>query len=151
MALLIMLAGLFTLQSCSSKEKEDDQLFTALENEILTLINQHRAGLTLPALQQATLITTEARKHSKNMADGTVPYGHDGMSDRLNLIDQSLPWTSAAENIGAGTGVAPEIFDSWLVSPAHKSNIEGDYDKTGIGAAKSTEGIYYYTHIFIKQ
>jgi uncharacterized protein YkwD len=39
--------------------------------------------------------------------------------------------------------------DGWLGSPHHRENIEGNFDRTGVGIARSGDGTYYYTQIFI--
>jgi uncharacterized protein YkwD len=45
---------------------------------------------------------------------------------------------------------ADATVTAWLNSPSHKANIEGDINLTGIGAAKASNGITYYTQIFYK-
>jgi uncharacterized protein YkwD len=151
MMVILFLSCTTMLSACSGENDDDDaQVFATLEDEVLSLINAHRLSQSLPAFEKATIITTEARKHSQNMASGAVAYGHDGLSARLEVIGQTIPWSEGAENIGSGTGVAAEIVAAWLASSAHKSNIEYSYTKTGIGVAKSAAGIYYYTQIFIK-
>jgi len=38
----------------------------------------------------------------------------------------------------------------WLNSTGHRNNIEGNYDLTGVGVAKSSDGKYYLTQMFAK-
>jgi len=39
--------------------------------------------------------------------------------------------------------------DGWLGSPHHRENIEGNFDRTGVGVARARDGTWYYTQIFI--
>ncbi len=39
-------------------------------------------------------------------------------------------------------------MSGWLRSPGHRENIEGAYDLTGIGVARSRQGVYYFTQLF---
>ena len=95
-------------------------------------------------------IAEQARQHSKNMAAGTTPFGHDGLTDRLAAIGRTTPWSAGAENVAATSidAFAPNVVDLWLASPPHLANIEGDFNQTGVGAAKGAS--LFCTQIFIK-
>ena len=41
------------------------------------------------------------------------------------------------------------IVQFWLKSAKHKKSIQGSYNLTGVGVAKSSEDKYYITQIFI--
>jgi uncharacterized protein YkwD len=59
---------------------------------------------------------------------------------------------TAAENVAAELGYddpAEEIVRGWLASTGHRKNIEGGYDTTGIGIARSPAGKVYVTQIFV--
>ena len=64
------------------------------EVEVLQLINQHRQQLDLASLSFHAPIQEASRQHSLNMAEGTVPFGHDGFSERANQLIQllSIAW-----------------------------------------------------------
>jgi len=49
----------------------------------LDLTNQFRATHNLPALSWNQQLHDIAMGHSKNMADGIVPVGHEGFKDRM--------------------------------------------------------------------
>ncbi|HEY8387678.1 MAG TPA: CAP domain-containing protein, partial [Parasegetibacter sp.] len=71
-----------------------------MEREILQLINKHRLGKNLAALNMDGEIAASALSHSKNMADGKVPFGHDGFSERVaGLRKQINGADSWAENV----------------------------------------------------
>jgi uncharacterized protein YkwD len=84
------------------------------------------------------------------MATSQVPIGHDGFYERIDRINQVIPWSMIAENV-AFAGCADDAVDAWMKSPDHLEVIEGDYDIAGIGVAKSTSGsFYYFSQMFLK-
>lgn len=122
----------------------------SLQNDILKLVNQHRAKLGLNALQMNDAATAEATKHSADMAKGRMAFGHDGFDDRMKNLNQKLGNLRATgENVAYGKIDAAEVMDMWLNSPGHKKNIEGNFSEMGIGIAKSKSGYLYFTQIFL--
>lgn len=121
-----------------------------LETKIFKLVNDHRLSIGRAALVWNDLLAGEARTHSREMADGKVPFGHDGFNDRIARINESIPWSAVAENVSL-SGSAEDAVNAWLKSADHKANIEKDYDLTGVGVAKGTSGsVYYFTQMFLK-
>lgn len=125
-----------------------------VEQRIFQLVNEHRGRVGLNFLEWNEDISEKCRDHSKNMALGVVPIGHDGFDDRISFIRQTIPIVSAGENIGFISGYtnpAVAIFNEWLISNDHLENIEGLYDLTGIGVERNQNGDYYITEIFVKR
>ena len=128
--------------------------FANIEIELLDLINQYRSSEGLSELGVNELVNELAREHSEDMASGKLGLGHEGFEERLEKIETEVRYVLAGENVafsGTPSNPAQSALDAWLDSPPHKENIEGDYDLTGIGIARSEEGFYYYTQIFLKQ
>jgi uncharacterized protein YkwD len=122
---------------------------TAYDDEILQLINNHRLSIGKPALAKSQVIWEQANGHSRNMASGTVPFGHDGFDARVAAIRSALgSGGSAAENVAMGYGSAAAVVNGWLGSAGHRANIEGNSTRTGISAVKSGGGTWYYTLMF---
>ncbi len=120
-----------------------------IENDILNLINQYRQKKGLPALQSNFVVTSEARRHTMQMATRRVPFGHNGMAARARFIKTKLPGVNAvAENVAYGNQTAEGVVSGWLNSPGHKKNIEGRYRLTGIGVARDVKSRLYFTQIF---
>lgn len=120
--------------------------------DILKYVNKHRADMGLKPLVNNATIAAAAEQHSKNMATKKIPFGHDGFNARMDKLAKQLPPSySYAENVAEGATTAKEVVDQWLHSPGHKKNIEGDYNITGIGIAKSANGTLYYTQIFLNR
>ena len=122
---------------------------TAYDDEILQLVNNHRLSIGKAALARNQVIWEQANGHSRNMASGAVPFGHEGFDARAAAIRAALgSGGSAAENVAMGYGSAAAVVNAWLGSAGHRANIEGSATRTGISAVKSSGGVWYYTQIF---
>jgi uncharacterized protein YkwD len=133
-------------------DKKQTLSVTQIETDILKLINAHRAALGLTLLELNNTESSAAATHSNNMASGKISFGHDGFQKRIKTIARQLGnITASAENVAYGQMGAKEVVDTWLHSPEHKRNIEGDYSLTGIGVAKGKKGMIYFTEIFTRQ
>ena len=114
-------------------------------------INAHRKSKGLNELIWDSKITQQSRNHSIAMALNKVPFSHEGFNQRSSAL---LPWLAIAENVHQNTGFDDPVakaIESWLLSPSHKANIEGQYTHTGIGIAKSASGTIYFTQIFVRR
>jgi uncharacterized protein YkwD len=128
------------------------QEIAALEKSAYELVNQYRASLNLGTLELNSQISQQARIHSENMAKHIVEFSHDGFDGRIEALEDQIVYRSAAENIAYTMGFADpanKAVEEWLKSDDHRQNIEGDYNRTGIGIAKNKQGEYYFTQIFI--
>ena len=126
----------------------------ALEQNVLTQINQYRASRKLPPLTLDARISEQARGHSQAMASGRVPFSHDGFQQRIATIARTIPYSRAAENVAYNQGYSDPVgqaVQGWLQSTGHRQNIEGSFDLTGIGIAQNAKGEYYFTQIFIRR
>jgi hypothetical protein len=73
------------------------------------------------------LISNLARAHSREMANGKVPFGHRGFEQRAQILMQRFSYREIAENVGYNMGYtnpASEVVEGWLHSPEHLKNIE---------------------------
>ncbi len=153
LAISMLSAVLFlSLSSCQNFFDSGDSLsITEIEARTFKLVNDYRLSIGRIALAWSDIIAAEERIHSQNMATGQVPIGHDGFYERIDRINQVIPWSVIAENV-AFAGSAEDAVDAWLKSPDHLVIIEGDYDITGVGVAKTTSGsAYYFSQIFLKR
>ena len=128
-----------------------DSTNKAMPAEILRYVNKHRTDMGLKPLIMNDVISRGAEDHSKNMASGKIPFSHIHLDERVAKINKQLNQeaTAWAENVASGRNTAQGVVDMWLKSPGHRENIEGNYNMTGIGIAKSPDGSMYFTQIFI--
>jgi len=119
-----------------------------IEAEVHQLVNSHRTGMGLPALEWNDIIANECRQHSQDMANGYT-INHDGFNERINKIGETISWNWAGENVAYNYS-AQGAINAWLNSPGHKSNIESNSNLTGVGVAFDEDSVMYFTQIFIR-
>ena len=67
-------------------------------------MNIYRASKGLPAVVWNDSLHSVAFPHSLDMADGDVPYGHEGIENRYDLIRRRLTGAyTYAENVAVNT------------------------------------------------
>jgi len=126
---------------------------STLERAIHAQVNKYRQSQNLPPLQLDVRISEQAKAHSQAMANGKVPFSHQGFEQRVNAIEKSIAYRSAGENVAYNQGYsdpATQAVQGWLKSPGHLKNIRGDFNLTGIGVVKNNKGQYYFTQVFIR-
>lgn len=124
----------------------------SMEQEVLSYINQYRIQHGLSALINNQALSQEAAKHSADMAQHRLPFGHDRFNQRVSKLMKQLPRVNAsAENVAYAYKNAEDVVNNWLKSPGHRHNIQGNYNLTGIGIAKDTQGKLYYTQLFMHE
>lgn len=125
------------------------QTFTS---EFMDLINQHRIDIGLRPLLLDEAVSHLATQHSLDMATGAVAFGHLGFSERCLEAKNLLGGGNlCAENVAMGQKSPSAAFTSWMNSPGHRANIEQSrVTQTGFGFAQSSNGVYYWTQIFIE-
>lgn len=139
--------------SCSKDDSQEDiEKLEAktITDEILQLVNAHRASISKSALSKNDLATQLAEEHSMFMVNQNE-MSHDNFDERgRRLIDEENA-VKIGENVAYRYKTAQEVMEAWLNSPSHLKNIEDDYTNIGIGAVKNDTGIYYFTQLFFKK
>ena len=119
------------------------------------LINNYRVSNGRPALSYSSTIADIARVHSQNMANGSVAFGHDGFDPgRVNQIRNYMSINAWAENVAYNYDSDPpyRAYIQWINSSGHNANIlNGIYNYTGIGAARRSDGAWFFTQIFVRR
>lgn len=152
----LIVLGFFLLSGCTDNfitrdERALDVETRSLEWRIHQLVNEYRHRNNLRSLNRNALIDYFARRHSREMAAGNVPVGHEGFEDRVKVISWMYHKRQAAENVSYMSGhqnYAHAFVDGWLRSPHHLANMSGTYYYTGIGVKRGRDGGYYATQIF---
>lgn len=123
------------------------------EQKLFLLVNQHRTSHGLNELTWNEVIAEQCRIHSNNMATDTVKFSHDGFEERIANIQRTISISSAGENIAycyIYSNPAEVTMNIWLDKNEHRTNIEGDFNLTGVGVIKKENDIYYFTQIYVK-
>jgi len=148
---IALVAGLLFFESYGKQNFYRDVNVNTIEEDILYYVNLHRKSKGLRPLELNKIESSIAEQHSRNMASGRVPFGHEGLQTRARKLRKQLGGiTTVGENVASGQMTAKEAVEGWLQSPGHKRNIEGDFTLTGIGWAKGKKGMIYFTQIFTK-
>lgn len=125
---------------------------SAMEQEVLRLVNQQRAANGLSALAWAEDVAAVARAHSRDMIANNY-FSHmdkNGNSPFDRLRNAGITYRTAAENIAYGQKSAQEVMNSWMNSAGHRANIlNSSVKEIGIGAARSANGTIYWTQMFV--
>ena len=148
------MCALISIIRCASQDEEQEHLTIALQ--VHELVNEYRVSQGRDSLTWNETVAQECYEHSQDMADGIVPFGHDGFSNRVDNIAQELniTITGAGENVAFNYGMADPAqaaVNAWLGSTGHRLNIEGDYQPTGVGVAcpNNDSLTFYFTQIFL--
>ena len=119
--------------------------------ECLKLTNEFRAKYNLYPLEWDDSIWAIAITHSKNMADGLVPFSHEGFNERVNQFN--FTYYKACENVYMCQGysqysIAENAVKGWINSPGHKKNLLSDTTHCAIAVYKNNYGEFYLTQLF---
>lgn len=115
-----------------------------VQARILADTNGYRVQAGLAPLTMTRAMNAVATTWSQDMA------GRKTMDHNPSYASQMPPgWTRAGENVAYGYAYT-DVTKGWYDSPGHRANLLGDYTTIGIGAAKASDGRFYYTQNFGK-
>ena len=152
---LPVLGILSSLYLSVSAQRPPPSSVTELELSVHMLVNEHRRGRGLTPFTFSPEISAIARVHSEDMASGRLEFSNVGFSERRAKVSNFIVSRRVAENIaatnnGTGKAVAWAAFTRWLQTDGNRRNLEGDFDLTGIGAARAADGMYFFTQLFVR-
>lgn len=118
-----------------------------LTNKFRAATNEGHVG-NLPALSWNKELHDIALVHSKDMAEGRVPFGHQGFNERMRKVTFFIRSFSenVAYNYGCGDPVETAVR-GWINSPGHRKNMLATNSICGI-AVYIHGGYYYFTQLF---
>jgi uncharacterized protein YkwD len=137
---------------------------TAIELQIIQLVNSHRAANGLAPLAVSGLLNVAADFHSRDMAAIGSVYGPGAgmqhtlfgttrpeVGDRLDAAGYDN-WTSSfawGENIAYGYTTAAAVVNAWMNSSGHRANIlSGSFTEIGVSVRVAADGTLYFTQNF---
>jgi uncharacterized protein YkwD len=128
----------------------DFAAYSQMELEILNAVNTHRTGMGLSVLKRVDGITYQAYDHNKYMI-ARNEISHDNFSKRYTTLVNEIGAKSVSENVGSGFSSANAVVKAWLNSEGHKKNIEGNNTHFGISVTQDSNGMNYFTNIFVRR
>ncbi|WP_125151926.1 CAP domain-containing protein [Clostridium rectalis] len=140
--------------SNSQTGTNNDSSINALEQEVIKLVNEERAKISLPALKANVELSKVARIKSQDMIDKNY-FSHTSPTygSPFDMMKKfGIKYTTAGENIASGYSTAKEVVDGWMNSPGHRANIlNKSFTEIGVGLGKNSNGTCYWTQMFINQ
>jgi uncharacterized protein YkwD len=137
---------------------------SAVEQQIITLVNQQRAANGLPALSVNQQLNAAAQLHTRDMVAISNIFGPSvGMQhelfgttrpevlDRLDAVGYDNWTTSFAygENIAEGYTSAADVMNGWMNSPGHRANIlSSSFTEIGVSVVAAADGTLFFTQEF---
>ena len=82
------------------------------------------------------------------MAEGKVPFGHDGFKERMGKVPFFV--RAFSENVAYNYGKADAVdtaITGWINSPGHRKNMLGGYNQCAI-AIYVKDGKSWFTQLF---
>ena len=127
---------------------ETDAAVRAYEQEVVRLVNQHRAQNGLQPLTEDWELSRVARYKSQDMVSNRY-FSHTSPTygTPFQMIRAfGLKFRTAGENIAYGQRTPKAVVDAWMNSSGHRANIlNGSYTRIGVGYAASG---HYWTQMF---
>jgi uncharacterized protein YkwD len=127
---------------------------TSAEQQVITLVNQHRTAMGLSTLVPASSLVASAEWKSMDMA-GYQYLAHDDPAPVARSITDRFAACGYPTNAGWGENIAygyvdaPSVMNAWLSDPGHKANIENpSWTTIGVGVAQASNGLIFWTQDF---
>lgn len=131
----------------------DQSSVKALEAEVIRLVNIERSKKGLQALKADWEISRVARYKSQDMINKKY-FSHTSPTygSPFKMLETfGIRFSSAGENIAYGQQTPAAVMKSWMNSSGHRANIlSPSYTHIGVGLAKSSSGVCYWTQMFTK-
>lgn len=126
-------------------------VYSAMESEIISMVNAHRTSLGLNALNTLNIVSGVADGHTNYMIEvGQI--SHDNFAQRAQTLMNEAGAKTVGENVAYGFNTAEGVLKGWLNSDGHRKVIENpDYTHFGISMEKNSDNRNYFTNIFIKK
>jgi uncharacterized YkwD family protein/spore coat assembly protein SafA len=126
---------------------------TTQEDEVIRLVNVQRSKAGLQMLTKNWELCRCARYKSADMANkGYFAHQSPTYGSPFQMMESfGLKFSAAGENIAYGQSTPAAVMADWMNSPGHRNNImSATYTQIGVGLAKSSSGVYYWTQQFMK-
>lgn len=149
LVLFVVLGASCTKESLEITDIPTAENNVAVENELLSVVNDHRTSLGFSALQFSEAAYSQANSHNEYMiSKGGL--SHDNFSSRASKIAAEVGAEFVAENVAKDYDDAAGAFEKWLSSSSHKSTMEGEFTHTAVSVKIDPNGNLYFTQLFFR-
>ncbi|MEE9362393.1 MAG: CAP domain-containing protein [Cellulophaga sp.] len=147
--LLLYIAGSCAKEPVANETLETGKNYTSIEQEVMRIVNEHRASLNLNTLQFNKIAYEYANIHTKYMiSKGEI--NHDHFNARASKMSKKVSAKKISENVAKNFKTAKDAFEEWMSSELHKITIEENFNYTAVSVKKDSDGHYYFTQIFFR-
>lgn len=149
LVLFVTLGASCTKESLDTTDIPTAENNVAVENELLSVVNDHRIALGFNALE----FSQEAYNHANTHNEYMISKGglsHDNFSARASSIASELGAEFVAENVAKDYNSAAGAFEKWLSSSSHKKTMEGEFTHTAVSVKVDPNGTFYFTQLFFR-
>ncbi len=122
---------------------------SAIENEVVTLVNEIRRSNGLSELKLNQKLSSVARTKSQDMRNkGYFSHTSPTYGTPFEMITEfGISYRTAGENIAKGYSSAKAVVDGWMNSEGHRANIlNSSFTEIGVGYVADGN---YWTQMFI--
>lgn len=124
------------------------------EDEVIRLVNVERTKRGLKPLVKNWQLSRVARIKSEDMRDKNY-FSHTSPTygSPFDMMKKfGFKYFAAGENIAKGQRTPKEVMNSWMNSTGHRNNIlNPNFNEIGVGFAKGSNNMTYWTQMFIKR
>lgn len=138
---------------------ESVQEMESVAREIAREVRTFRAQNGKTPLSWDDTLAAGALTHSQAMGSGRIPLGHHNFERRKTEITKSMGGfiSGMAENVGVvqysggnAKAIAQQFVRLWAGSARHRQNMLGEYNITGVGVVRTSDGKVYATQLFAR-
>ncbi|WP_299665819.1 CAP domain-containing protein [uncultured Polaribacter sp.] len=150
--LAVLLLGISCSETSESTSMIDETISSesAVENEIIELLNKYRSSKSLSELNKLDVIKTQTDIHTDYMIE-KMEISHDDFTNRADYLKKNTSAKLVAENVAVGYSTPKAVVDGWIKSDGHRKNIEGNFTHFHVTAKQNSNNVWYYTNIFISK
>ncbi|MGB7087248.1 MAG: CAP domain-containing protein [Phormidesmis sp.] len=139
-----------TTQEVAATQSEECDQLGSFFSELLVLTNKAREDAGVGELQFSYQLGQSAQNYAEDLATQNFfsHTGKDGSSSRGRIAATGYQYVATGENLAAGQSSANSVFQGWMSSDVHRSNIlREDFTEVGFGlfdaTGRSDYGFYW--------
>jgi uncharacterized protein YkwD len=158
LATLLMAMAAVRVAGAESLSPSPDVALQPMEANLLDQLNGERAQRGIQTLDVDPQLEELARQRSQDMADRgyfshVTPEGAM-VFDMMNA--RGIPYLLAGENLAFNNAApwdSPSVaHQGFMNSPTHLANeLEGSFNRIGVGVAQAPDGVFYFAEVFAQQ